>query len=142
MVHLLSVLMLFTSLSASAQFFGFGESNKFSSRIPALAEKLKKLSIAATPGFEDTFNKGVKEIENAVEEEKLFCAGEASDANGKTVSSDQRPLCFRELKKNYLEAMDVVFTVKKQYLGVLHTQELQELTKIQKKLSADIEKNF
>jgi hypothetical protein len=142
MVYLLSVLTLFVSLNASAQFFGFGDSNKFSSRIPAIGEKLRKLTISATPGFEDTFNKGVKEIENAVEEEKLFCAGEASDANGKTVSQDQRALCFRELKKNYLEAMDVVFTVKKQYLGVLHTQQIQELSKIQKKLSSDIEKNF
>lgn len=134
--------MLFFSISASAQIFGFGQSNKFSSRIPELAEKLRKLPISATPGFEDTFNKGVKEIENAVEEVKLFCAGESSDSEGKTVTQDQRALCFRELKKNYVEALDVVFTVKKQYLGVLHTQQLQQLSNIHKKLSADVEKNF
>lgn len=142
MVQFISALILTFSLSAEAQFFGLGGDNKFSSRIPELSKKLGKMSMSTSPGYEESFNKAVKDLENAVEEEKLYCAGEASDSQGKTLAQGQKELCFRELKKHYLEAMDVVFNLKKQYLGLLHTQHMQRLSDIHKKLTSEIEKNF
>jgi hypothetical protein len=84
----------------------------------------------------------VKNIENAMEEEKLYCTGEASNKEGKTLPSAQKPLCMRELKKQYLEATNVIFDLKKKYLGLIHQRQLQKLGEIQKSLKADIEKNF
>lgn len=142
MVKALLILLSLTSFSSRAQIFGFGSENRFSSKIPELADKLSKIEVKPSPQFEDTFNKAVKQVQNAVEEEKLFCAGEASDSEGKTLEKEQKELCFRELKKHYIQAMEVVFNLKKKYLSALHTQHLEKLTEIQKKLSADIEKNF
>ncbi len=98
--------------------------------------------MAPGPDYEEKFNLGVKEIETALENEKLFCAGETADAQGKTLVKDQKQLCFRELKKHYLESMEVIFTLKKQYLALLHTKHVEELTAIQKKLVQQVEKNF
>jgi hypothetical protein len=49
---------------------------------------------------------------------------------------------MRELKKQYLEATNVIFDLKKKYLGLIHQRQLQKLGEIQKSLKADIEKNF
>lgn len=136
------VLILLLSQSAHAQFFGFGGGKNFKSAIPGLSEKLKNLSLKTDPGFEDTFNQAVKELENAIEEEKLYCSGEAPDSEGKMLPLDQKQLCFRELKKNYLEAVEVIFEAKKRYLQLLHTEQQSRLNDAHKKVKTDIEKNF
>lgn len=140
MVRLLPVLILLASTSAQAQLFG--SEGKFSTRIPQLTANLKKVEMKVSPGFEEAFNQGVKQIEQAVEEEKLFCSGEAADPQGRTLPKEQKQLCFRELRKHYLEATGTIFELKKKYLGLLHAQQLERLSEIQKKLQQDIEKNF
>jgi hypothetical protein len=128
---------------AQADFFGFGGGkDKFESQIPALIEKIKTLKMSAEPVFEDEFNKSIQALENKVEEEKLFCAGEAQDVKGRTLPLAQKQLCFRDLKKNYLEAVEVVFEAKKKYLGILHNRQLERLSDIQKQQEAEIEKSF
>jgi hypothetical protein len=136
------VLIFFFISTAHAQIFGFGGDKDFKSRIPALSEKLSKLQLKSDPGFEEVFNQTVKDVENAVEEEKLYCGGEAPDAEGKTLPPDQKQLCFRSLKKNYLEAIDVIFEAKKKYLQLLHNEQENRLTEIHRKLKADVEKTF
>jgi hypothetical protein len=128
--------------SAHADIFGFGSDKTFKSRIPELTEKLRKLQLKTDPNFEDLFNQTVKDVENGIEEEKLYCGGEAPDAEGKTLPADQKQLCFRELKKNYLEAVDVIFEAKKNYLQLLHNEQQNRLTEVHRKLKADIDKNF
>lgn len=128
--------------SAHADIFGFGSEKGFKSKIPQLTEKLRKLPLKTDPGFEGTFNQTVKEVENGIEEEKLYCGGEAPDAEGKILPPDQKQLCFRELKKNYLEAVEVIFEAKKNYLQLLHNEQQNRLTEVHRKLKADIDKNF
>lgn len=142
MVRSLLVLFLIVSTAAHADLFDFAKDSGAESKIPSLIEKLKNLEMKDEPEFEETFNQAVKSIENSVEEEKLYCAGEAADASGKVLPAAQKQLCMRELKKNYLEAQTTIFDVKKKYLGFIHQKQLQKLTDIQKKLRADIEKNF
>ena len=141
MVYLLPFLMLL-SFESRADLFGFGSDKKFVSAIPALVEKLQKIEMKSNLGFEDEFNGTVKAIENSIEEEKLYCAGEASDANGKVLAADQKQLCFRDLKKSYLNATNVIFEAKKKFLTYLHDQQQERLTAIQKRLREDVEKNF
>lgn len=136
------LIFLFLVPVAHADIFGFGGDKAFKSRLPQLTEKLKGLELKTDPGFEDTFNQTVKDVENGIEEEKLFCSGEAPDADGKILPPDQKQLCFRDLKKNYLEALEVIFEAKKKYLQLLHSEQQERLTQIHKKLKADIEKNF
>lgn len=140
MVKLILSSFLFVSL-AHADLFDFG-SDQGESKIPDLVEKIKSLEMKEGPEFEETFNLGVKSIENAIEEEKLYCSGESTNKEGKTLPSAQKPLCMRELKKQYLEATHVIFEIKKKYLGFIHQRQLQKLGEIQKKLKSDIEKNF
>lgn len=142
MVRLLLILLIFKAFSARADFLGFGSGDKFKSRLPEMTTKLKDLDMSASPNFEDNFNQAVKEIENAIDSEKLFCSGEATNQEGKTLPQEQKQLCFRELKKNYLSAIDVIFDLKRKYLTVLHTEQLQKLSDIHKKQKADFEKNF
>ena len=142
MAKLVLILLVFTAYNASADIFGFGSDKTFRSRVPQLTEKLKKLPLKTDPGFEDTFNQTVKDVENSIEEEKLFCGGEAPDAEGKTLPAEQKQLCFRELKKNYLEAVEVIFEAKKKYLQLLHNEQQNRLTEIHRKVKADIDKNF
>ncbi len=135
--------LIVCSLSAQADFFGFGGGkDKFESQIPGLVEKIRALKMSANPSFEDEFNKSIQALENKVEEEKLFCAGEAQDAKGRSLPLAQKQLCFRELKKKYLEAVDVVFEAKKKYMGILHNRQLERISEIQKQQEADIEKSF
>lgn len=139
----LVLIFLFITSTAHADLFDFGKENGgLESKIPSLVEKLKSLEMKDGPGFEETFNQTVKAVENSVEEEKLFCSGEASDASGKVLPSSQKQFCMRELKKNYLEAQTTIFEMKKKYLEFIHQQQLQKLSEIQKKLRSDIEKNF
>jgi hypothetical protein len=114
----------------------------YQSRIPELIKQLRAAEISSNPVYEETFNAGVKGIENAVEEEKLFCSGEAANKEGVVIPKDQRQLCFRQLKNHYLESIDAIFELKKKYLQVLHQRQLENLTGIQKKLRTDIEKSF
>lgn len=136
------ILIFFFITSARADIFGFGADKSFRSRIPQLTEKLKKLPLKTDPGFEDTFNQTVKEVENSIEEEKLYCGGESPDSEGKILPPEQKQLCFRELKKNYLEAVEVIFEAKKNYLQLLHNEQQNRLTEVHRKLKADIDKNF
>ncbi len=142
MAQPLLLIFLFLSLSARADLFDFAAEKSESSRIPALVQKLRGLEMKDGPEFEELFNQTVKGIENAVEEEKLFCAGEATNSSGKTVEPGQKQLCMRELKKAYLEASAAMFDAKKKYLGFIHERQLKKLSEIQARLRADIEKNF
>jgi hypothetical protein len=141
MVRSFLVLFLF-AFNAQADFLGFKTGDGPRSKIPALTEKLKKLEMESSPTYEEGFNQLVKTIETTLEEEKLYCSGEAADAEGKVLSRDQKQLCFRELKGHYLEAMDAIFDLKKKYLGLIHTRQVEKLSEIQKKLKSDIEKSF
>lgn len=137
------VLLFIMTLHAKADLFDFG-SNAGSDRtkLPQLVEKLKGLDVKDNPAFDDSFNQLVRAIEVAVEEEKLYCSGEAADSAGKTIAPGQKQLCIRDLKKHYLDANSVIFDVKKKYLGLVHQRQIDELSAIQKKARADIEKNF
>jgi hypothetical protein len=136
------VLILAVSFSAYADLFDFVEGKGRENRLPNLVAKLKGLEMNDGPAFEDTFNQTVKGIEQAVEEEKLFCTGESADSEGKTIPNDQKQLCLRQLKKNYLEANGAIFEMKRKYLNLIHQRQLKRLEEVQAKLKADIEKNF
>lgn len=142
MVRIILSLVLLTSFSAHADFLGFKTGDSVKSRIPDYIEKLKELKMEDTPVYEENFNLLVKNIENSMEEEKLYCSGETADANGKVLPKESKQLCFRDLKTHYLEAMDTIFDMKKKYLGLIHNRQIQKLSEIQKKLKADIDKSF
>lgn len=143
MVKFILSMMLVFSWPAMAQFLGFGESTgDVKSRIPELVDKLKSVDLKLEPQYEEAFNKEVKNIENAMEEEKLYCSGEAVDASGKLLPADKKQFCIRELKKQYLEAMGAIFDLKKKYLELIHTRQLQRLTEVHAKLKNNIDKNF
>jgi hypothetical protein len=142
MVESFLALFLFISLPAQADLFDFGSQSGKASRIPELVKKLKNLEIKDDPAYEQSFNEGVKAIENGIEEEKLYCSGEATDSSGKTLPATQKKLCIRELKKHYVNAMSAIFDLKKKYLDFIHQKQLEKLSDVQKKLQADIEKNF
>ncbi|HXH76495.1 MAG TPA: hypothetical protein VNJ08_16105 [Bacteriovoracaceae bacterium] len=143
MVQIILSFFLLMTMPAEAQFLGFGGKNgEFKSRIPALLEKLKAMDMKADSLYEESFNLGVKNIENGMEEEKLFCSGEAVDAEGKSLPPDKKQLCMRELKKHYLDAMSMVFDLKKKYLGLIHTRQVERMGEIHSKLKSNIEKNF
>jgi hypothetical protein len=136
------LIILFFTFTARADLFDFGSDKSDESKIPSLIEKLKSLVIKDGPEFEELFNLSVKNIENAIEQEKLFCSGEAVNKEGKVLSASKKPLCMRELKKQYLQATAVIFEMKKKYLGFIHQRQLKKLDDISTKLKADIEKNF
>lgn len=142
MVRFVLILGFLISLNASADFLGFRTGDDPKSKIPGLIEKLKDLKVEDSPVYEESFNQLVKNIENSMEEEKLFCSGETTDSNGKAVAKENKQLCFRELKTHYLEAMDMIFELKKKYLGLIHNRQIEKLSEIQKKLKADIDKSF
>lgn len=142
MVKSILIAALILSFSAHADLFDFDSEGGKESKVPQLVEKLKNLEMKDDPAYEQAFNLNVKAIENGVEEEKLYCSGEATDSAGKTLPPAQKQLCMRELKKHYIEAMSTVFDLKKKYLGFIHQRQVEKLSDIQKKLKADIEKNF
>lgn len=142
MAQFIFVLIMITAFEVRADFFGLDSQDGHQSKIPALVEKLKSLEMENNPGFEESFNQNIKSLENAVEEEKLYCSGEAADAKGKVLPKEKKQLCFRELKNQYLESTEIIFNLKKKYLGLIHQQQLERLGEIQKKLKSDIEKNF
>jgi hypothetical protein len=141
MFRFILILIVFLTFQVRADFLGFKSGGPLNSKIPGIVEKLKSLEMSDGPMYEDSFNQSVKSIENTLEEEKLFCAGEAPDASGKVLTKDKQ-LCFRELKSSYLDAMEVIFDLKKKYLGLIHNRQIQKLSEIQKKLKEDIEKSF
>jgi hypothetical protein len=136
------LLITFFSFTAKADFLGLKSASSLNSKIPLLVQKLKSMEMEKDPSYEDTFNRLVKNIEQGLEEEKLFCAGEVADSSGKVLPKEQKQLCFRELKSHYLEAVDVIFQMKKKYLSLIHTRQLERLGEIQKKTKADIDKTF
>jgi hypothetical protein len=143
MVKFILILTFALPLVAGANIFSFGsDKNSRAARIPNLVENLKKTEMKDDPAFEEAFNQTVKAIENALEEEKLYCSGESADEEGKTLAKEQKHLCMRELKKQYLEATNVIFDLKKKYLGLIHKRQLEKLTEIQSKVREDIEKTF
>jgi hypothetical protein len=137
----LMIVILFSSL-AKANIFDFVSSEGSESKIAAWTKRLTKLEIKDGPDFEENFNGIVKGIESAMEEEKLYCSGEAQNAQGKTLPQSQKQLCMRELKKQYIDSMNVIFEVKKKYLIQLHQRQLQKLKETHTRLQSDIEKNF
>jgi hypothetical protein len=138
----LVLIILFFSLNVHADLFDFGSDKSSETKIPSLIEKLKGLAMKDGPEFEEVFNLSVKNIENAIEQEKLYCSGEALNSEGKALPASKKPLCMRELKKHYLEATTVIFEIKKKYLVFIHQRQLKKLDEIQVKVRADIEKNF
>ena len=142
MAKIILIITLFVSSFAYADFLGFGKDDGYASRLPPLIEKLKSLKLSNDPGFEDTFNQVVKNIENGVEEEKLFCSGESTDPKGRTLPKEQKQLCYRELKSQYMDAVGVIFEMKRKYLDLIHKRQMEKLSEIQSKMKADIEKNF
>lgn len=128
--------------TAQANIFDFSSDKTRESKIPTLLTALKALELKVDPAFEDEFNRAIKSVEAAIEEEKLYCSGESPDAEGKLLPKDQKQLCMRELKKHYLEAATTIFDLKKKYLTLIHENQIEKLTEVQKKLKADIEKNF
>jgi hypothetical protein len=142
MARSILLVLFLISLNANANLFDFGADGARESKIPALIASLKKIEIKDDPVFEDNFNQGVRALENGVEEEKLYCAGESQDSQGRTLPSSQKQLCMRELKKHYLEATSTIFDLKKKYLSVIHKKHIERLSEIQTKQKADIEKNF
>ncbi len=48
----------------------------------------------------------------------------------------------RDLKSNYLEALETIYNLKKKYLGLIHNRQIENLTQIQNRLKTDIEKSF
>ncbi len=142
MVRIVLTFVILFSMNAHADFLGFKTGESEDGKIPALVEKLKKLEMDSSPTYEESFNQLVKTIETTMEEEKLYCSGESADSSGKVLDKGQKQLCFRELKGRYLEALDVIFDLKKKYLGLIHTRQVQRLTEIQKKLKSDIDKSF
>lgn len=142
MVRFVLICSMLLSQLAYADLFEFGSDSGRELKIPALVEKLKNLDMKEGPAYDDNFNQTVKAIENSIEEEKLYCAGEAPDEQGKTLPANQKQLCMRELKKHYLDAMDTIFELKKKYLAFIHQKQMDKLGEVQKKLKTDIEKNF
>jgi len=142
MVRIILVVSFLFSMNASADFLGFKTGDSTESKIPELIEKLKNLEVEDSPVYEEKFNQLVKNIENRMEEEKLFCSGETADAKGKVLPKENKQLCFRELKTHYLEAVETIFVVKKKYLGLIHNRQIAKLTEIQQKIKADIDKSF
>jgi hypothetical protein len=138
MVQLIFVALL--AFTARADLFSSDDVLK--SRIPELVEKLKGLDVKPTAAFEEKFNAGIKSLETALEEEKEFCSGELADGKGKVIPASQKKLCFRQLKGHYLDAMDVIFGLKKRYLDAIHSQQIEQLNQLQKQQRADIEKRF
>ncbi len=141
MVRFILVSFMMVS-TAQADFLGFKTGDSIRSKIPELTEKLKNLEMDKNPAYEENFNQLVKSIETSMEEEKQFCAGEVADSSGKVLGKGQKQLCFRDLKGHYLEALDVIFDLKKKYLGLIHNRQVEKLGEIQKKLKSDIEKSF
>lgn len=144
MVKTLLSLFVLLSFSAEAQFLGFGGDSKanLKSRVPELLEKLKGLEMKTDPHYEESFNQGVKGIETAIEEEKLYCSGEAVDSEGKVLAPEKKQLCMRDLKKQYLKSNEEIFELKKKYLELIHTRQMDRLDEAQAKLKSNIEKNF
>lgn len=142
MVRFLSLVCLLSLNTARADFLGLGGESTLKSQIPTLVQELKNLEVKVDPVYEDSFNEGVRKIENRVEQEKLYCTGEAVDSDGKTLTKEKKQLCIRDLKKHYVLAMDTIYELKKKYLGLIHERQIKRMDEVQVKLKADIEKNF
>jgi hypothetical protein len=143
MVKFILIVSMILSVNVQADLFEVEtEKPANGTKIPVLIAKLKSLDMKDDPAYEESFNAMVKAIENGVEEEKLYCSGEATDAEGKTLQVDKKQLCMRELKKQYIEATMTIFDIKKKYLAFIHQRQLERLTEIQNKLKSDIEKKF
>jgi hypothetical protein len=143
MVKIILVSLFLISRCAHADLFDFGsKSSNYRSKLPPLIEKLKSLKVTNDSAFDENFNEIIKSIEAAVEEEKLYCLGEAINAQGKTLPQSQKKLCLGELKQHYLDANEVIFEAKKRYLTAIHQWQLDQLGQIQKKSRSDIEKSF
>lgn len=142
MVRSFLIIFVFLSYVARADMIDFGSEGDGNSKIKLSIDQLKSLEMKDSLEFEEVFNKVVRTIELAIEEEKLYCAGEAVNKEGKSLPPGQKQFCMRELKKQYLESAEVIFEVKKKYLTFLHQRQLKRLAEIQTKLKSDIEKNF
>lgn len=134
---------LLSSSLAQANIFDFSsDESSRGSKIPELIKKMNGLEVTNEIVYEDSFNQLAKALENTVEEEKLYCSGEAQDNEGKTLPAPQRQLCMRELKKLYLKGTTALYELKRKYLAEIHKKQMKDLGEIQEKLKADIEKNF
>jgi len=137
------VFILLFCFSSYANIFDFVSGTELSdSGIDTLISKLNSLDMKDGPKFEETFNQLVKGIENAVENEKIYCSGDSPNLKGKTLPSSQKQYCMRELKRKYTEATKTIFDVKKKYLNHIYQKQLQRLNEIQIKMQSEIDQTF
>lgn len=136
MVKILLVLLVISvQVMATSEF-------EFTSKIPEVTEKLKKLKSPDLESFEEDFNLHIKELESLLEKEKSICTGEMSMENGEVVTKENRQVCLRKMKGHYLSALNIVYDLKKKYLNVIHRKQMTLLDENFKKIKEQFEKNF
>lgn len=132
--------LIVSSSIAYADFFSSGST--FKSKLPQLTEKIQSLQVKTDTLFEEKFTQLTKEAESVYIEEREYCAGDLADSKGRVVNKDQKQVCFRELKNNYLEVVDAIFNIKKKYLNSIHSDQIERLNQVQNKIKMDLEKSF
>jgi len=143
MAKIILILISLAVFSANAQFLGFGgDSDESSGKISSIMEKLKNTELEPNPQSEESFNLLVKEMEVAIDEEKLFCSGEAANVKGKYLSSDKRQVCTRNLKQKYVEILQIVFDHKIKYLEKIGEIQMQKLKFTKDQMIKEVETRF
>jgi hypothetical protein len=141
--YVLILFIFFNSFNSYSQFLGFGEEKKqFSSKIPGIIEKLSQLEIVATPQFESSFNDQIHDLEVVLDQDMLYCSGEAMGDKGKYISPDKKQVCIRELKQRYIEGVNLIFEIKKKYLALINEKHMESLSRIQKETLKSVESKF
>lgn len=134
---------LLLSYSSRAQFLGFGENkSQFKSKLTSLIDKINQLEVSAGPQFEESFNQNIQLFEATLDQEILFCSGEASNDKGQYISNDKRQTCIRELKQKYTEGVVSIFEIKKKYLEVILEIHKDKLQKAQAQAVKNIDNRF
>lgn len=127
---------------AHADIFDFVTGGGDESKMKEIADKIASLKVVESSQFEEAFNSLVKKLDEALEQRKLFCLGEATGKNGKLVKVENKAECLKEMKKDYLYSQDQILEVKKKYLSTIHQTQLKRLEESHLLLRQNIEKNF
>lgn len=138
MVKVFLVFLIFWQNTSYAQ----EEAPQLESALPEITAKLKALKIETDPNFEEQFNKLVRQLEQTLEKEKSICIGELSTDAGGIISKENRPVCLRTVKGNYLKSLDEVHQLRKKYLSIVHQKQLKELDENYNKIKEQFDKNF
>jgi len=143
MAKIILMLIFMSSFSVNAQFLGFGgQSEESSGKISSIIDRFKNFELEPNPKSEENFNLLVKEMEIAIDEEKLFCSGEAANSKGKYLSSDKRQVCTRNLKQKYVELLQIVFDHKIKYLEKINELQTQRLKLTKDQMIKEVESRF